>query len=73
MLLHRTKATAVPVRVDGFRELLLLKQLPGKLFKKCRIRVYPPLDLAAFYANHYDREAGRAIVSRLEELLGDPE
>ena len=32
-LLHQTRAIAVPVRVDGFRQVLLHKQLPGKLFK----------------------------------------
>ena len=31
-LLHNTKAVALPLRVEGFRELLLHKQVPGKLF-----------------------------------------
>ena len=44
-LLHNTKAVALPVRVDGFRELLLHKQLPGKLFKRCSLKIHPPLDL----------------------------
>jgi 1-acyl-sn-glycerol-3-phosphate acyltransferase len=72
-LLHRTGAAAVPVRVDGFRDLLLLKQLPGKLFKRCRLRLLPPLDLAAFYAAPYASERGAEVVRRLSELLGDPQ
>ncbi|HEV8267799.1 MAG TPA: lysophospholipid acyltransferase family protein, partial [Thermoanaerobaculia bacterium] len=47
-LLHRTQAIAVPVRVDGFRELLVHKQLPGKVFRKVRMTIHPPLDLADF-------------------------
>jgi 1-acyl-sn-glycerol-3-phosphate acyltransferase len=72
-LLHRTGATAVPVRVDGFRDLLLHRQLPGKLFKRCRVRLFPPLDLADFQASPYSSEAGVEVVRRLSELLGDPE
>ena len=70
-LLHRTKAVAVPVRVDGFRKLLLHKQLPGKILKTCRVAMHAPLDLAQFYAAPYDREAGHAIVERLSAILGD--
>ena len=72
-LLHRTKAVAVPVRVDGFRELLLHKQLPGKLFRKCSLKLHPPLDLAAFYAAPYSKEEGRAVVDRLTGILKDPD
>jgi len=72
-LLHRTRATAVPVRVDGFRTLLLHKQLPGKLFKKCRLRLFPPLDLSGFHGAPYTGEAGAEVVRRLSELLGDPD
>lgn len=72
-LLHRTKALAVPVRVDGFRNLLLHRQLPGKLFKKCRIHLYPPMDLASFYATSYSREAGSELVNTLGALINDPE
>ena len=71
-LLHRTRAVAVPVRVDGFRKLLLHKQLPGKLFKSCRLRLHPPLDLAAFYDAPYTPASGEEVVGRLSELLGDP-
>ena len=70
-LLHRTKAVAVPVRVDGFRKLLLHKQLPGKILKTCRVAMHAPLDLAQFYAAPYDKEAGHAIVERLSAILGD--
>ena len=41
-LLHNTKAVALPLRVDGFRDLLLHKQLPGKLFKRCSLKIHPP-------------------------------
>ena len=70
-LLHARKATAVPVRVDGFRELLLHKQLPGKLLKKCRLTLHPPLDLAAFYAAPYTKESGAAVLERLGALIND--
>ncbi len=70
-LLHRTKAVAVPVRVDGFRRLLLHKQLPGKILKTCRVAMHAPLDLAQFYAAPYDKEAGHAIVERLSAILAD--
>lgn len=72
-LLHRTKATAVPVRVDGFRDLLLHKQMPGKLFRRASIRVFPPLDLEAFYAAPYHKEGGHEVVEELTRLLADPE
>jgi 1-acyl-sn-glycerol-3-phosphate acyltransferase len=71
-LLHRTRAVAVPVRVDGFRELLLYKQVPGKVLRKCHIAVHPPLDLAAFYAAPYEKESGREVVERLSAILSDP-
>ena len=72
-LLHRTRAVAVPVRVDGFPELLLHKQFPGKLFRRCSIRLMEPLDLDGFYSRPYNREEGAALVERLSLLLGDPE
>ena len=71
-ILHRTRAIAVPVRVDGFRDLLLHKQIPGKLFRKCSLRIHPPLDLDDFYSRPYDKEAGSEVVERLGALLGDP-
>jgi 1-acyl-sn-glycerol-3-phosphate acyltransferase len=70
-LLHRTKAVAVPVRVDGFRSLLLYKQVPGKVLKKCRVALHPPLDLAKFYAAPYEKESGREVVDRLSAILTD--
>jgi 1-acyl-sn-glycerol-3-phosphate acyltransferase len=72
-LLHRTKAVAVPVRVDGFRDLLLYRQIPGKILKTCRLALHPPLDLARFYAAPYDREAGKDVVKRLAAILSDAE
>ncbi len=71
-LLHETRATAVPVRVDGFRDLLLHRQLPGKLFRKCSIRLHKTLSLDAFYARPYSREAGAEVLARLEGLIGAP-
>ncbi|MEO8584825.1 MAG: 1-acyl-sn-glycerol-3-phosphate acyltransferase, partial [Acidobacteriota bacterium] len=47
-LLHRTKAIAVPVRVDGFRDLLLYKQLPGKILQRCHLNLHPPMELDGF-------------------------
>jgi 1-acyl-sn-glycerol-3-phosphate acyltransferase len=70
-LLHDTGAVAVPVRVDGFRKLLLHKQLPGKLFKSCSIRIHPPLDLEELHAGPYVKERGRELLRTLESLLGD--
>lgn len=70
-LLHNTRAIAVPVRVDGFRELLLHAQMPGKLFQKCSITLHPPMDLAGFYNAPFDREAGDVVLSGLESRIGD--
>ncbi|MCM3874799.1 MAG: 1-acyl-sn-glycerol-3-phosphate acyltransferase [Thermoanaerobaculia bacterium] len=72
-LLHRTKAVAVPVRVDGFRKLLLYKQFPGKILKKCDVALHPPLDLTKFYAAPYHKDAGVEIVERLSAILSDPD
>ena len=71
-LLHRTRAVAVPVRVDGFRELLLYKQIPGKIFQSCHVRLHPPLDLEAFYAAPYHKNAGAEVVETLSSVLADP-
>jgi 1-acyl-sn-glycerol-3-phosphate acyltransferase len=71
-LLHRTKAIAIPLRVDGFRELLLHKQIPGKVLKKCHLALHPAMDLAAFYAAPYDRESGAAVVEQLAAIIADP-
>jgi 1-acyl-sn-glycerol-3-phosphate acyltransferase len=71
-LLHRTQAVAVPVRVDGFRELLLYRQIPGKMLKKCRVALHQPLDLAKFYAEPYHKDAGMEVVAKLTEILAEP-
>ncbi len=71
-LLHTSRAIAVPMRVDGFRDLLLHKQLPGKLFKRCSLTIHPPLDLQAFYGKPYRKEEGASILARLEATIGDP-
>ena len=71
-LLHNTKAVALPVRVDGFRELLLHKQVPGRLFRRCSVKIHPPLDLAEFYAHPYRKEPGKRLLAQLEALIGDP-
>lgn len=71
-LLHRTKALAVPVRVDGFKDLLLHKQIPGRLFKKASIRVFPPLELSEFYERPFEKERGRKVIEQLGALINDP-
>ena len=70
-LLHNTKAVALPLRVDGFRDLLLHKQVPGKLFKRCSLKIHPPLDLDAFYAKPYHQEDGARLLRHLEDTIGD--
>jgi 1-acyl-sn-glycerol-3-phosphate acyltransferase len=72
-LLHQTKAIAVPVRVDGFRRVLLHKQLPGKLFKSLSIRISSPMELDEFYAAPYSKAAGAAVLEELERHIGDPD
>jgi 1-acyl-sn-glycerol-3-phosphate acyltransferase len=71
-LLHATRAVAVPVRLDGFRGLVLAKQIPGKLFENCTIRFHAPVDLSAFCAAPYTKESGGEVLARLEALIGDP-
>lgn len=71
-LLHRTKAIAVPVRVDGFRDLLLYKQFPGKLLQRCHLKLHPPMDLDGFYAAPYHKESGAEVVERLSAIIADP-
>jgi 1-acyl-sn-glycerol-3-phosphate acyltransferase len=70
-VLHNTKAVALPVRVDGFRDMLLHKQVPGKLFKRCSLKIHPPLELDAFYEQPYGKEEGTRLLRQLEDLLGD--
>ncbi len=71
-LLHRTKPIAVPMRVDGFRDLLLHKQFPGRTGKKATIRLFPPMDLADFYAQPFDKERGRKVIEELGTFILDP-
>jgi 1-acyl-sn-glycerol-3-phosphate acyltransferase len=70
-LLHNTKAVALPLRVDGFRELLLHKQVPGKLFKQCSLKIHRPLPLEEFYAAPYQKAAGARVLEMLEQAIGD--
>jgi 1-acyl-sn-glycerol-3-phosphate acyltransferase len=70
-LLHNTKAVALPLRVDGFRELLLHKQVPGKLFKQCSLKIHRPLPLEEFYAQPYNKAAGARVLRMLEDAIGD--
>jgi 1-acyl-sn-glycerol-3-phosphate acyltransferase len=70
-LLHNTKAVALPMRVDGFRELLLHKQVPGKLFKQCSLKIHPPLPLDEFYAAPYQKATGMQVLAMLEQAIGD--
>lgn len=69
-LLHETQALAVPLRVDGFRELLLHRQIPGKLFRQCSLRLFSQLDLAAFQRDVFSKEAGDEVLRRIETLIG---
>src|SRR5512142_685240 len=71
-LLHHTRAVALPVRIDGFRDLLLHKQVPGKLFRRCSLKIHPPLDLGEFYARPYRKDEGARVLAQLESLIGDP-
>lgn len=72
-LLHRTKPVAVPMRVDGFRDLLLHKQFPGRTGKKATIRLFPPMDLADFYAQPFEKERGRKVIEELGKVILDRE
>lgn len=71
-LLHRTKPVAVPMRVDGFRDLLLYRQFPGRTGKSATIRLFPPMDLEEFYAAPFDKERGRKVIEDLGKLILDP-
>jgi 1-acyl-sn-glycerol-3-phosphate acyltransferase len=71
-LLHNTRAIAVPVRVDGFRDLLLHKQVPGMLFRSCSVKIHRPLELEEFYSKPYRKEEGQRVLAELEQLIGDP-
>lgn len=57
----------------GFRDLLLHKRFPGKLFRNCSIRLHRPLPLDAFYAEPYSKESGAEVLRQLEERIGDGE
>ena len=70
-LLHRTQAVAVPMRVDGFREMLLHKQIPGRVGRRASIRVDEPLDLDRFFAQPYTPEAGAEVADRIAEAIGE--
>jgi 1-acyl-sn-glycerol-3-phosphate acyltransferase len=70
-LLHNTQAVALPLRVDGFRDLLLHKQVPGKLFKRCSLKIHSPLDLEGFYGKPYHKEEGAGLLRYLEDVIGD--
>jgi 1-acyl-sn-glycerol-3-phosphate acyltransferase len=72
-LLHQTRAIAVPVRVDGFRRLLLHKQMPGKLFKSLSLTIHPKMDLDGFYRRPYSKESGQRLLDELEARIGDPD
>ena len=73
LILHRTKAIVVPVRVDGFRNLLMHKQFPGKMFKTCSITLHRPLDLDSFYTKPYCKDDGHALIEQLTQIIGDPQ
>lgn len=66
-LLHRAQATVVPMRIRGFRDLLLKGQIPGRVGKTATMEFLPPLDLARFYDEPFNKEEGRKLI----ELIGD--
>jgi len=68
-LLHDARPIVVPVRVAGFRRLLFFSQVPGRLFRRCSIRIMPPMDLAAFYDAPFTEEAGEQLRQRIEDVL----
>ena len=70
-LLHKSRAIAIPVRIDGFRELLLHKQLPGKVFRSCSIKIHEPLALDSFYAEPYRKDRGSEVLEMLDAMIGD--
>jgi 1-acyl-sn-glycerol-3-phosphate acyltransferase len=70
-LLHHVQPVAVPLRVDGFRELLLHKQVPGKLFKQCSLKIHEALPLEEFYAQPYQKAHAARLLRVLEETIGD--
>lgn len=71
-LLHNTQAIAVPMRVDGFRDMLLYKQIPGRIRRRVSIRIEEPLDLDRFYSEPYTSQAGAHVAARIAEVIGDP-
>jgi 1-acyl-sn-glycerol-3-phosphate acyltransferase len=71
-LLHSTQAVAVPMRVDGFREMLMHKQIPGRIGHRASIRIDEPLDLDQFYSDPYTPEAGLDVAARIGEAIGEP-
>jgi len=68
-MLHDARPVAVPVRVDGFRRMLLLRQVPGKMFRSCSITILPPLDLEEFYRQPLTKESGEEVIARLSQML----
>ena len=70
-LLHNTKAVALPLRVDGFRELLLHKQVPGKLFKRARSRSTRRCRSTTSTRGPTRRPPARASCGMLEDTIGD--
>jgi hypothetical protein len=60
------------MRVDGFREMLLHKQIPGRIRRRASIRIDEPLNLDRFYAEPYTPEAGARVAARLADAIGDP-
>jgi 1-acyl-sn-glycerol-3-phosphate acyltransferase len=68
-ILHDTKPIAVPVRIDGFRRLLLLRQVPGRFFRRCKVRIRKPLDLRDFYEAPFTQASGEEVVRRIQDAL----
>jgi len=64
-IVHETNPIVVPVRVDGFRELLAAGQMPGRVGRRCRVDIRAPLDTRDFVAGP---ATAAAIDSFIESL-----
>jgi len=59
----------VPVRVTASAQCSCCGSCRGRFFRRCRVRIRPPLDLAAFYEGPLTDEAVQEVIRRIEEAL----
>jgi hypothetical protein len=45
--------------------------MPGKLFKSLSVRLFPKMDLEAFYSEPYSKASGQQVLEVLETQIGD--